>query len=114
MLGGSLGIGAALVSLLYASGAHVFFGDVLDEPAKQLVERLTSSGSASGDTPQIAFLRTDASSYEDNLRLFDAALSNHGRVDHAIAVAAMGAGPLCDQSLNLETVRKVKSVSRSV
>ena len=61
--------------------------------------------------PQIAFVRTDASSYEDNLRLFDAAFSNCGRVDHAIAVAGMGGGwRLCDPSLTLETIRKVQNL----
>ena len=99
------------MELLYTSGAHVFFGDVLDEPAKQLVERLTSSRTAQEDTPQIAFIRTDVSSYEDNLRLFDAAYSNCGRVDQAVSVAGIGAvWRLCDPSLTLETVKEVSGL----
>ncbi|KAF2238887.1 putative 3-hydroxyacyl-CoA dehydrogenase [Viridothelium virens] len=107
LTGGSLGIGAALVEHLYISGARVFFGDVLEEPATQLVERLTSSRPTDGEMPRIAFVRTDVSSYEDNLRLFDAAFSNCGRVDHAISVAAIGTrGRLCEPSLTLDTIRE--------
>ncbi|KAI9713063.1 MAG: hypothetical protein M1820_001048 [Bogoriella megaspora] len=105
--GGALGIGASLVELLYTSGAHVFFGDVLDESAAQLIERLTDIKSPSEDIPRLAFVRTDVSSYEDNLRLFDAAYSNCGKVDHAVAAAGIGGkGLLCDEHLTLESVKE--------
>jgi NAD(P)-dependent dehydrogenase (short-subunit alcohol dehydrogenase family) len=85
---------------------------VLDEAATQLVQRLTSTQRATEHPSQIAFVRTDAARYGDNLRLFDTALGNHGRVDHAISAAAIGGvGVLCDEGLTLETVREPVSTT---
>ncbi|ETN46265.1 uncharacterized protein HMPREF1541_00449 [Cyphellophora europaea CBS 101466] len=73
--GGSRGIGAATVSLLGSYGAKVVFGD-LDEP-------MTPS------PPNSTFIRTDVRNYADIVKLFKAALDQHGRVDHAISNAAI-------------------------
>lgn len=108
--GGALGIGSQLVRLCHSHGAHVFFGDVLTEPAEKLVEELSVSAadSASGPAPKIYFVRTDVSDYQDNLKLFDTAYQTCGRIDHAVSAAGVGErGNIIDESLSLDSVREV-------
>ena len=96
-----MGIGAVLVRLLHDVGAHVFFGDVLDEPAQALEKELHSSAAT------VKFVHCDVTSYADNLALFDAAYQAFGRVDHAISNAGLGEqGNLVSPELTLESVRE--------
>ncbi|KAJ9629584.1 hypothetical protein H2203_001959 [Taxawa tesnikishii (nom. ined.)] len=101
--GGALGIGSQLVRLCHSHGAHVFFGDVLTEPAEKLVEELSVSAadSASGPAPKIYFVRTDVSDYQDNLKLFDTAYQTCGRIDHAVSAAGMPKESLKVMDINL-------------
>lgn len=98
---GALGIGAELVRLLHAAGAHVFFGDVLDEPARALAKELHSPEAF------VKYVECNVMVYADNLTLFDAAYNAFGRVDHAISNAGLGEqGNLIDSRLDLESVRE--------
>lgn len=100
--GGALGVGASLVRLLHSAGAHVFFGDVLDDPGKQLEQELGSTGNS-----KIRFVHCDATSYAQNLDLFNAAYEACGRVDHAVANAGIGEqGQIFDPNLTLESVKE--------
>jgi NAD(P)-dependent dehydrogenase (short-subunit alcohol dehydrogenase family) len=81
LTGGASGIGAATVRLLHEHGAIVVFGDVDSTKAESLISSLPSAS--------IDFVRTDVTSYSDNLNLFELALSKYGHVDHAIANAGL-------------------------
>ncbi|KAM0722159.1 hypothetical protein Q7P37_001600 [Cladosporium fusiforme] len=101
LTGGAIGIGAVLVRLLHNTSAHVFFGDVLDEPALALEKELNSEAAV------VKFVHCDVTSYADNLALFDAAHKAFGRVDHAISNAGLGEqGNIISPDLNLDTVRE--------
>lgn len=98
---GAIGIGADLVRLLHNASAHVFFGDVLDEPAIALEKELDSA------TSTVKFVHCDVTSYADNLALYDAAFEAFGRVDHAISNAGLGEqGNIISPDLTLESVRE--------
>jgi NAD(P)-dependent dehydrogenase (short-subunit alcohol dehydrogenase family) len=97
------------VRLLHAAEAHVFFGDVLNEPARTLELDLHSS------TATVKFIHCDVTSYADNLALFDAAYQAFGRVDHAISNAGLGEqGNFVSPELTLESVRNEPKSSMSV
>jgi NAD(P)-dependent dehydrogenase (short-subunit alcohol dehydrogenase family) len=98
---GAVGIGACLVRLLHEAGAHVFFGDVLEEPAQALEKELHSSEAT------VEFIPCNVTSYSDNLTLFNAAYQAFGRVDHAISNAGLGEQEnLVSPDLTLESVRE--------
>lgn len=63
-----------------ASGAKVVFGDVSDEPARELESRLG---------PSVRYVHCDTSSYSDQLELFATAESAFGRVDIVVANAGI-------------------------
>ncbi|RMZ88304.1 hypothetical protein DV736_g4482, partial [Chaetothyriales sp. CBS 134916] len=77
LTGGSIGIGAAVVSQLTLQGAKVVVGDVT-APSHEL-----------SSTGNVTFVHTDVRKYQDIINLFDTALRKHGRVDHAIATATI-------------------------
>jgi NAD(P)-dependent dehydrogenase (short-subunit alcohol dehydrogenase family) len=88
----------------------VFFGDVLDEPGTSLEKELSSNSKSS-----VKYIHCDVTSYEDNLKLFDAALQARGRIDHAVANAGLGEqGNMFDPNLTLETVREEPKSSMKV
>lgn len=102
LTGGALGVGANVVRQAHAAGAHVFFGDVLDEPGTALAHELSSSGGAT-----VRYQRCDVTAYADTLALFEAAYQAFGRVDHAIANAGIGEqGNIFDPELTLESVKE--------
>ena len=110
LTGGALGVGAQVVRLLNAAGAHVFFGDVLDEPGEYLEKELSSNSETT-----VKYVRCDVTSYEDNLKLFDTALQCCGRVDHALANAGIGEqGNMFDPQLTLKSVREDPARSMKV
>lgn len=110
LTGGALGVGASLVRLLNSAGAHVFFGDVLDEPGTSLEKELSSNSKSS-----VKYIHCDVTSYDDNLKLFDTALQAHGRIDHAVANAGLGEqGTMFDPNLTLESVREEPKSSMKV
>ncbi|KAK1056390.1 hypothetical protein LTR74_014935 [Friedmanniomyces endolithicus] len=109
LTGGALGVGSCIVRLLHTAGAHVFFGDILDEPG-QALERELSDNDA-----KAKFIHCDVTSYADNLALFDAAYSSCGHVDHAIANAGLGEqGNMFDSELTLESVKEEPKKSMSI
>lgn len=102
LTGGALGVGAQIVRQAHAAGAHIFFGDVLDEPGHALAKELSSSSNTTAH-----YQHCDVTSYADTLALFDAAFKAFGRVDHAIANAGIGEqGNIFDEGLTLESVRE--------
>ncbi|KAK5167778.1 uncharacterized protein LTR77_007477 [Saxophila tyrrhenica] len=102
LTGGALGVGASLVRLLHASGAHVFFGDVLDEPGSALAQELSANSKT-----HVKYIHCDVTSYDQNLALFDEALKTCGRIDHAVANAGLGEqGRTFDPEMTLESVRE--------
>lgn len=103
-----MGIGAAAVRELHAAGAHVFFGDVLDQPAEALEKEL-SSGST------VKYVRCDVRVYADNLRLFKTAYEAFGRIDHAWSNAGIvEQGNIFDPKLDLKSVEQEPTKSLSV
>ena len=109
LTGGALGVGAALVRQLHAAGAHVYFGDVLDEPGAALEKELSNSNAT------VNYLHCDVTSYDQNLKLFDIALKAHHRIDHAVANAGLGEqGTMFDPNLSLESVREEPTASMKV
>jgi NAD(P)-dependent dehydrogenase (short-subunit alcohol dehydrogenase family) len=80
-------VGEAIVRSLYKLGAHVFFGDIDDAGASRLVEGLKSQNPSA--TNQLMSIKMDTRSYADNVALFKLAYDTMGRVDHAIANAAV-------------------------
>lgn len=102
LTGGALGVGASVVRILHSAGAHIFFGDVLDEPGTALEQELSTNSKTT-----IKYVHCDVTSYEQNIQLFHAALKAFGRIDHAIANAGIGEqGNMFDPNLTLETVRE--------
>ena len=110
LTGGAIGVGAALVRQLHAAGAHVFFGDVLDEPGDALAKELASNSESN-----LKYVHCDVTSYEDNLNLFDSAYKTCGRIDHAVANAGIGEqGNMFSEDLTLDSVREEPKKSMSV
>lgn len=104
--GGASGMAADLVRLCHSHGTHVFFGDIIVEDGKAVEAELTSLGRPN----HARFVPFDATSYEDNLRLFDTAYRTCGRVDHAVSAAGVTeSGDLTDPGLTLESVREEPS-----
>ncbi|KAK4928405.1 hypothetical protein LTR49_004812 [Elasticomyces elasticus] len=109
LTGGALGVGSCIVRHLHVAGAHVFFGDVLDQPGQALEREL------SRDDAKVKFIHCDVTLYADNLALFDAAYTACGRIDHAIANAGLGEqGNMFDPNLTLESVREEPKKSMSI
>ncbi|EME85458.1 uncharacterized protein MYCFIDRAFT_130791 [Pseudocercospora fijiensis CIRAD86] len=100
LTGGAEGIGAATVRLLHEAGAHIFFGDILDDEGSKLENELSRSEAT------VRYIRCDVTSYEDNLRLFAAAFNAFGRIDHAWSNAGIPEeGEIFDPALTLEDVK---------
>ncbi|OCT52098.1 putative oxidoreductase,short chain dehydrogenase [Cladophialophora carrionii] len=104
--GGAQGIGAATVSQLYTSGAHVFFGDWDEKKGSDLADELRASASTSAGS--VTYLKVNVREYQSLLSLFDAAYNQHGHVDMAICCAAVTERPGYWEPdlLNLESVRE--------
>ncbi|KAI9262247.1 hypothetical protein BDA99DRAFT_510669 [Phascolomyces articulosus] len=83
--GGSRGIGRAVAEALIARGASVVIGDILEAEGKATAEEFnTLAGS------KIAvFIRTDVTSYKDNIALFQCAEKEFGGVDIAFLNAGI-------------------------
>lgn len=82
LTGGSTGIGRSVIELSIQNGAKVVFGDINDAAASDLLASLGSSDS-------VRFSHCDASSYADQLKLFDLAEKTFGRVDIAVGNAGV-------------------------
>ncbi|GAM88937.1 hypothetical protein ANO11243_069710 [Dothideomycetidae sp. 11243] len=103
LTGGASGICAELARICHSAGAHVFFGDVLEDDGHAVEKELTATGRSN----HARFVKMDAANYSDNLRLFDAALQTCGHVDHAVSAAGISErGNLCDPQLDLQSVRQ--------
>ncbi|KAK5222094.1 hypothetical protein LTS03_008625 [Exophiala xenobiotica] len=86
LTGGAQGIGAATVTQLYLSGAHVFFGDWDDKKGPKLAEDLKSTSQSAGS---VTYTKVNVRDYQSLLSLFDAAYAKHGQIDMAICCAAV-------------------------
>ncbi|KIW67668.1 hypothetical protein PV04_06900 [Phialophora macrospora] len=106
LAGGAQGIGAATVTQLYTSGAHVFFGDWDEKKGSKLADELRGSTPTSGGS--VTYLKVNVREYQSLLSLFDAAYTTHARVDLAICCAAVTERPGYwePELLNLDTVRE--------
>ncbi|KIV78856.1 hypothetical protein PV11_06465 [Exophiala sideris] len=106
LAGGAQGIGAATVTQLFDSGAHVFFGDWDEKQGSKLAESLQSSSSTSQGS--VTYMKVNVREYQSQLSLFDAAYNKHGQVDLAISCAAVTErqGYWEPHKLNLQSVRE--------
>ncbi|KAG4414569.1 hypothetical protein IFR04_012317 [Cadophora malorum] len=98
--GGAQGIGAALVKKLNELGSLVVFGDLSHEHSQTLLKSL-------GSPKDVTSVIGDLASYEGNYKLFKAAFDKYGKVDHAIANAALFEytdKPWIDAKLTIESV----------
>lgn len=87
----------------------MFFGDVLDDEGSKLENDL------SGSEATVRYVRCDVTSYQDNLRLFDAAFNAFGRIDHAWSNAGIvEQGNIFDSSLTLDGVKEEPNRSLKV
>lgn len=62
------------------NGAHVVFGDVVEDASRELEAELS---------PGAQFVKCDSSNYADQLNLFNTAFDQYGRVDIVIANAGI-------------------------
>lgn len=76
----SYGLTPAHANSVLEAGCKVVFGDISEEPARELESRLR---------PNVRFLFCDTSSYSDQLGLFAAAESIFGRIDVVVANAGI-------------------------
>ena len=104
--GGAQGIGAATVSQLYNSGAHVFFGDWDESKGSKLAKELQAAQKSDGS---ITYLKVNVREYQSLLSLFDTAYDKHGQIDMAICCAAVTERPGYwePEKLTLQSVREV-------
>ena len=94
LTGGATGIGAATVSQLASLNAKVIFGDVASPS-----DNLTS-------LPNVTYVKCDVTIYQDIIKLFDTALDQHGKVDHAVSIAGVTErGGWFDSASSIEGVR---------
>jgi NAD(P)-dependent dehydrogenase (short-subunit alcohol dehydrogenase family) len=104
--GGARGLGAAFVEALVASGAHVVFGDVLEEAGRALAARLDGAGQ------RARFLPLDLSDPASVTRFFDDAARSLGGVDALINNAAItNSGGKPAEALTLDTWDAVMNVN---
>ncbi|KAJ0422355.1 hypothetical protein BJY00DRAFT_311076 [Aspergillus carlsbadensis] len=104
LTGGANGIGAALVEYACDHGAYVCFGDLAAEAGDAIAEKANASNSS---PPRAVFVRTDVTSYDSVLRLFDVAMDTYGRIDHAVAGAGITEiGNVFDPALDMESIRR--------
>ncbi|KKZ59969.1 hypothetical protein EMCG_00811 [[Emmonsia] crescens] len=83
--GGASGLGRAFVRRFAEAGAYVTFGDVNEETGSKLAAELAG---------QARFLRCDVRSWEEQFRLFEAAITNSPNKSCDIVIANAGvAGP---------------------
>ncbi|KAF2662796.1 NAD(P)-binding protein [Lophiostoma macrostomum CBS 122681] len=80
LTGGATGIGRSAVIQFAEAGCKVVFGDISEEPARELESQLG---------PNVRFLFCDTASYSDQLQLFAAADSIFGSIDVVVANAGM-------------------------
>ena len=69
-----------MLTSFIAAGCKVVFGDISEEPARELESQLG---------PSVRYLHCDTSSYSDQLGLFAAAETIFGRIDIVVANAGM-------------------------
>ncbi|KAF2707703.1 NAD(P)-binding protein [Pleomassaria siparia CBS 279.74] len=80
LTGGATGIGRSTVTQFAEAGCKVVFGDISEEPARELESKLGSN---------VRYLHCDTSSYSDQLSLFAAAESIFGQINIVVANAGM-------------------------
>jgi NADP-dependent 3-hydroxy acid dehydrogenase YdfG len=79
--GGARGIGEAIAVELAAGGARVMVGELVQERAEAVAERLGARG--------VSARVCDVRRYEDVVALHDAALAAHGKLDFVVANAGV-------------------------
>ncbi|KAL4924961.1 uncharacterized protein BDV17DRAFT_198535 [Aspergillus undulatus] len=81
LTGGAIGIGRSAVTLFHQHGAQIVFGDIAQEPARELVVSLNSAN--------VTFVPCNTTSYKSQLTLFRTAFEKYGRIDIVIAIAGV-------------------------
>ena len=83
--GGANGMGEELVRQFAASGSHVTFGDINEARGKEVENEISQRGG------KAMFILCDTTSWEDQVRMFDAAIANspHKSCDVVIANAGI-------------------------
>ncbi|KAL4910563.1 hypothetical protein BDW74DRAFT_172036 [Aspergillus multicolor] len=105
LTGGANGIGASLVVYAVQNGASVCFGDVNTETGEEIAGTVNAASPSS--PPRAVFVRTDVTSYDSVLGLFNKAMDVYGRVDHAVAGAGIvETGNIFDPALDMESIRE--------
>lgn len=86
------------------NGAYVCFGDLAVEAGEAVAETINKNSSAS---PRAIFVKTDVTSYDSVLGLFDKAMEVYGRIDHAVAGAGIAEiGNVFDPTLDMQSIRQ--------
>ncbi|MER8485713.1 3-ketoacyl-ACP reductase [Mesorhizobium sp. M1322] len=83
--GGARGIGLACAEALADAGFDILVADLADDPAKRLIENITTRGAA------FAYHRCDIAKLSDHTTLIDAAMRSFGRIDCLVNNAGIGA-----------------------
>ncbi|MCV3207287.1 3-ketoacyl-ACP reductase [Mesorhizobium sp. YC-39] len=83
--GGARGIGLACAEALADAGFDIMAADLADDPAKRLIENITTRGAAFG------YHRCDIANLSDHATLVGAAMRAFGRIDCLVNNAGVGA-----------------------
>ncbi|MGT2464387.1 3-ketoacyl-ACP reductase [Mesorhizobium atlanticum] len=83
--GGARGIGLACAWALADAGFDILVADLADDPAKRLIENITTRGAA------FAYSRCDIANLSDHATLIGAAMRAFGRIDCLVNNAGVGA-----------------------
>lgn len=83
--GGARGIGLACAEALADAGFDILVADLADDPAKRLIENITTRGAA------FAYSRCDIANLSDHATLIGAAMRAFGRIDCLVNNAGVGA-----------------------
>ncbi|KAL4949233.1 hypothetical protein BDW69DRAFT_203007 [Aspergillus filifer] len=90
--------------VIVLTSAFVCFGDLATEAGEALAEKV--NGCHGPSPPRAVFVRTDVTSYDSVLGLFDKAMEIYGKIDHADAGAGITeSGNVFDPALDLSSIR---------
>ncbi|KAK7206472.1 putative 3-hydroxyacyl-CoA dehydrogenase [Myxozyma melibiosi] len=105
LTGGANGIGAQAVKLFLARECKVVFGDVQVAAAESFIQSLIKADPTAAG--RVAFVKTDVSSYDNILELFETARTKFGKVDVAVHMAALTEiGNWFEPDTTLESVKR--------
>ena len=103
--GGSSGIGKAIVHQYAREGVAVVIADMQDDQGQALVNEITSKGGSA------IYVHCDVSSFDDNVRVVEAALQTFGRLDYAVNNAGIAGESNSTSAYSIDAWRKVIDVN---